>query len=397
MRSSSTQNVIPPSRGRPQRFGPARGEPLVCLCRAMTMVWLVGAALGFAACGQDPGGDPDPDATASGDAGVPDAADAARSDAAAGADATPDPDSGIPPDPADPGPEAAQRFTADAALDVGGETVTLPVVVHAPDTAGPHPVVVFTHGFQLSPADYESYGEHLATWGYLTVMPELPGGLFDAPTHRELKESLRGLLDWLEAHASDPAGPLEGLADPTTLAMAGHSMGGKLSLLVATEDDRPDAVFGVDPVDAGGGPTGGDPVDYPSVTPELMPDITVPLVLLGETVNATAGGMGQACAPADQNFQQYYEHAVSPALEIEVIGANHMSFLDDPNCGLACSVCPAGTDDPATTRRITQRYLTAFLQVFLRQQPAFRHYLTGPGMDADEAAGLVTTRTKNGF
>ena len=48
------------------------------------------------------------------------------------------------------------------------------------------------------------------------------------------------------------------------------------------------------------------------------------------------------------------------SVEIDFIGASHMSFLDNPNCGLDCSVCPAGTDDPTTTRILTQGFMVAF-------------------------------------
>jgi hypothetical protein len=173
-------------------------------------------------------------------------------------------------------------------------------------------------------------------------------------------------------------------------------MGGKISLLVAAEDGRPSAVFGVDPVDAGGGPLGGSEEDYPSVTPALMPQISIPIALLGETVNAT-GGLGGACAPAEDNFHQYYLHAESKALEIEILGANHMSFLDDPNCGFTCSACPSGSDDTATTRRLSRRYMTAFFQVFLSSQEGYRSYLTGDAMNADVLDGLVASESKNNF
>jgi hypothetical protein len=119
-------------------------------------------------------------------------------------------------------------------------------------------------------------------------------------------------------------------------------------------------------------------------------------VLLGETVNAT-GGLGGACAPAEDNFHQYYLHAESKALEIEILGANHMSFLDDPNCGFTCSACPSGSDDTATTRRLSRRYMTAFFQVFLSSQEGYRSYLTGDAMNADVLDGLVASESKNNF
>ncbi len=308
---------------------------------------------------------------------------------------TPQPDAGSTEitDPAEPG--AYTAISSTTSVSVGSDLI--PLTLYWPQGPGPFPVIVFTHGFMLSPSLYDSYGTHLASWGYVVIMPEMPGTMFSPTVHRVLKELLRGVLDWVDTEGPAPGGVFGGRANPALLGLAGHSMGGKISLLVSTEDNRPLAVFGVDPVDASGGPTGGDPVDYPSVTPELMPQISVPLGLLGETVNATGGSMGQACAPAEDNFQQYYQHAVSPALEIDVLGANHMSFLDNPDCGLTCSMCTSGTDDPAVTRLLTRRYMTAFFNVFVAGDADYRSYLVGADIAADVAAQRITTQYKNGL
>ncbi len=295
-------------------------------------------------------------------------------------------------DPGSPGP--SDWDPSSESIDVGGQTI--PLTIYVPRTPGPHPAIVFTHGFMLAPSDYASYGEHLASWDYVVVMPKLPGDVLSQQTHRALADMLVGVLDWIDTAAADQGGPLGGKVDTARIGMAGHSMGGKLSLLVAAGDDRPKAVFGVNPVDTGS-PLGGSPADYPSVTPELMPQITAPLALLGETTNGSAGGLGQACAPADNNFQQYYAAAASPAIQIEVVGANHMSFLDDPNCGFTCSVCSAGTDDPSVTRMLTQRYMTAFFETRLRGDSRYQVYLTGAPMQADINAGKVKVEHKNGF
>ena len=90
-------------------------------------------------------------------------------------------------------------------------------------------------------------------------------------------------------------------------------------------------------------------------------------------------------------------HATSPAIEIEVLGANHMSFLDDPNCGFTCSVCPVGTDDPAVSRQLVRRYMNAFFQVFLFENNTYDVYLEGTASQSDVAAGLITVQSKNGM
>lgn len=202
------------------------------------------------------------------------------------------------------------------------------------------------------------------------------------------------MLDWIEGAPPE----LEGKADAASIAVAGHSQGAKIATWLAITDARPVAVFAIDPVDAPPPFVPADPASYPSLAPELMDQLTVPLAVVGETTNAVPGGLSPvACAPAGENFQEYYAAATSPALEVEVLGASHFSFLDDPNCGFACTACPAGTDDPATTLALTHRYLVAFLELVVRGDASYATWLTGAEMAADVAAGLVSSQAKNGL
>ncbi len=284
-----------------------------------------------------------------------------------------------------------------ATTEIVVEGQALPTTVYVPDGDGPFPVLAFVHGFQLTPANYASYGAHFASWGYVVVMPELPGAPFDAPTYVESRDWFIGVLDWIEGEGNAASGPLAGRADVSLLAVGGHSRGGKVALLTAVSDPRPSVVLGIDPIDTYGGPGASASPQNPSVTPELMPMIDARLMLIGETTNAVAGSFGSACAPAENNFAQYFMHATSPAMELEFVGANHMSFLDSPNCGLPCAACPAGTDVPSMTLLMTRGYGVAFLQAYLLQEAAFEPWLVGDPMQADVDAGLVITNTANGF
>lgn len=281
-----------------------------------------------------------------------------------------------------------------AGVVLGGESVALKIFL--PGAEGSYPVVIFHHGFQLGVELYASYGQHLASHGFVVVMPQMPGG-FDGPNHRELGEYMLEIISWTQANVQVPGGAFLGRGDGGKIALAGHSLGGKISMLAAALDERPLGVFAIDPVDAAGGPFEVSEEEYPSVTPELMDRVMARTVLVGELLNGTCEGNGcQSCAPLEDNFQQYYEHATGPALEIEVLGASHMSFLDNPECGIFCLLCPSGTDDPAQTRFLTQRYMTAFFKQILEgEETGF--VLTGSGMEADVAAGYVRARQKGDF
>jgi|GEM_PF-514086 len=286
-------------------------------------------------------------------------------------------------DPFAPGPNTVVTSTDSVSVPGGllGPT-TVNLTIYAPDGDGPHPLILFSHGFNLGPSDYASYGDHLASWGFIVVFPSAGG--FAPRTHLELKDDLIAVMDWAETNLS-----------LTSIGLTGHSLGGKTSIFAAAEDMRPVAVFGIDPVDSAP-PFTFDPTGYPSVTPELVGNVAAPMVLLGETTNGAAGVGGQACAPSDDNFEQFFMHAAAPALKIDVLGAFHMSFLDNPSC-LSCLLCPAGTDDPAQTLALTRGYVTAFFLVELQGEAGYQTYLTGAEMQDDVSAGLVTTETANGY
>jgi hypothetical protein len=194
------------------------------------------------------------------------------------------------------------------------------------------------------------------------------------------------------------AGAAAARVDTSRIVLAGHSLGGKVSLLTAARDDRPVGVFAIDPVDSAGGPGAQPSPANPSVAPELMPDITVPVGVIGETTNATCTGFFcQPCAPEGDNFESYVDAATGPLWMAEVAGANHVSFLDNPNCGFACSACGAGTDDPDETRRLTRRFFFSFVDLVANDDVCGRSWLSGASITALIDDDLLVSSTVTGL
>ncbi|GAB4202115.1 MAG: hypothetical protein OHK0013_14990 [Sandaracinaceae bacterium] len=242
------------------------------------------------------------------------------------------------------------------------------------------PLVLFLPGFQLTTANYAGTLEHLASHGFVVVGANPSASLFSA-NHVEMAADGRAVIDW----ATGPA-PFSSSVDASRIGVSGHSLGGKLATLITMDDARIDGLFAIDPVDGDPSPLGGGSADRPDLVPSRGADLRVPVGFLGETTNAMGGFM--PCAPAAQNFMQFYAAATAApwAAQWDVTGADHMDFLDDPRCGLPCSSCPDGPADDAAVLASTRTLATAFMRRHLLGETAMEAYLTGGSVPG----GIVT-------
>lgn len=294
-----------------------------------------------------------------------------------------DPPTFVPPTPqplGDPEDEGPQSWTLRLEeLDVGQE---LPVRMRIHEPANPDTrVALILTGFSLAPDLYDSYAQHLASHGYVAIGVGLRTNAFTARTQLSLAQDVSSVIDWVDSQGGAMAN-----VDTSRTVIAGHSLGGKLALLTALEDSRVYGVFGIDPVDAN--PPGQDPTpENPSLAPERMGEIDFPLVLVGEDLDQ------DVCAPQGDNYRDYYDATTSPVVRVEVEDANHVSFLDNPDCGFLCNVCTPREDDPVVTRAITRGLMLAYFEHILLEREGARDWLLQvPGRD-DE----VNINVKNGF
>ena len=337
-----------------------------------TLLATVSAAYG---CGtsdaaiSDPPVTPDEGGTPLAEAGKPDP----QGDGGPGTDgALPDgalPDGGVG-DPNADGPFAVTE--KDTTTTVASTTDTVAIHVASPSGAGPFPVVVVAHGFQLPSSQYYGYVKRLASFGYIALTVDFPQSFTGNDNPRQAK-ALIGGLDWAKADAA--LGPK---VDATKAGMTGHSLGGKLALLAATMDARVKAAFVLDPVDGGqGGCTAPKCVEVK----DLMPTLAIPTGFIGQTSDT-------ACAPAADNFTTFYAQTKTPSLQVTALGAAHMSFLDDvATCGIFCTFCGAATAPNAQVNGMARALTVAFYERHLRGNTAYDAYLTG----AQATARYVTT------
>jgi dienelactone hydrolase len=119
---------------------------------------------------------------------------------------------------------------------------SLETTVRYPATGGPHPLIVFGHGFALTPVTYSGLLRAWARAGYVVAAPWFPLERADAPggpNESDLVNEPRDVtfvISRLLASNASPGSVLEGRIDPSQIAVAGHSDGGIAALAVA--DDR---------------------------------------------------------------------------------------------------------------------------------------------------------------
>ena len=291
-------------------------------------------------------------------------------------------------DPDLPGPyTVGSPFIESVTVAATGNTFDVKVwrPTAGPD-AGPWPVVVLAHGNQLPIAQYDGYASRLASFGYVALNADYPSPL-GAPNHLVGAQNLRGVFTWA---ATAPS--ISGLVDLTRTALVGHSVGGRIGLLAATQDSAIDVVVALDPVD--GVPAGCTLQNCPDVS-SLMSSLAIPTLFVGETLDATSE-FGQACAPAADNYTTFYAGTPPPSVEVTVLGAGHMSFLDDlANCGFTCSFCRTPTTANATVNGLARAYTVAFLQRYLRGIASYDTYITGEMAQARYIdTGLATLQSR---
>ena len=297
----------------------------------------------------------------------------------------------IPDGPVDPYEDGVYRFstrTLRVPLGGGGD-VEASLYVPTSTEATSFPGVIFGHGFQLTGASYTDYAERMASHGLIVLVPTWGDGLFSARTHTQLAGDVEAMVSWMIAENAG-GGELAGVLDVSRIGMSGHSRGGKSAIFGAINDDRVDAVFVLDPVDSGP-PFGSNPTDYPSLTPERMADLRVPFGIVGAGKGSQTS-FGQACAPAADNYQAYYDEAGSPSYLYVVADAGHNDFLFSCS-GFQCNVCPGGAD-AAFMRTMSNALLVSFMRFYLASDTRYQPFLSGGVLDDSVRTGDLEYRSR---
>jgi dienelactone hydrolase len=257
----------------------------------------------------------------------------------------------LPPgDPAGPGPEPVVAQT----VNVGDWDDGFAVSIYRPaNVTGPAPAIVFLPARAAPEWQYDSYARALASHGFVVALRTWYGFLRTDP---ELAADARAIADYLLKR---------GLARPGALGIAGHSMGGKASIMAALDDPRFDAVVAIDPDENGFTHVARGPIER----------LHAPLLVIGAEVAYKAFRL---CATKDGNYRSFFRHAPAGTIELTLVDADHVQVMDDPNTP-GMGICRVGTADSKKVRFLSRAATVSFFEQHL-EGVAMAHLPTGPGV-----------------
>jgi dienelactone hydrolase len=116
---------------------------------------------------------------------------------------------------------------------------TIETIVRYPNGGSPHPLVVFGHGYTLTPARYARLLRAWTLAGYVVAAPVFPLENANAPGGPNESDlvnqpaDMRLVITRLLALNTHPGGVIEGAINAARIAVAGHSDGAETALAVA--------------------------------------------------------------------------------------------------------------------------------------------------------------------
>ena len=237
-------------------------------------------------------------------------------------------------------------------IHVAGTTAPVDIDIYTPSAPARYPVVVFQHGFAASIEGYETISTHLASHGFVVILPQMypPGDFVNVLTPEEEAALGVQIISWLRDHINSVVSVR---ADVGLLGLAGHSRGGQIAYRIALDVTHDVAALaGVDPVD-GLELFGQTPV----ITGPL--DFDIPTYILGTGLGpevVEGDEFDLACAPEEVGPYHFYEANPSPSWLIVATENGHADMIDEEDY---TDFCPGGPNRDGM-RALTAGTLAAF-------------------------------------
>jgi fermentation-respiration switch protein FrsA (DUF1100 family) len=257
-------------------------------------------------------------------------------------------------------PRTLVTYVRYPALGAAGQT---DVPNAPPASAGaPYPLVVFAHGFAVTPQLYARLLQSWARAGYVVAAPVFPLGSAGAPGGPDEADVVNQPGDMsfvissvLSLSRIGPS-PLAGLLDPAQIAVAGHSDGGETALAVAYSRRFHDSRVGAAVILSGSEMSGVGGYSFTQGSPPLL---------------AAQGTADTFNEPKYTN--EYFKLAQRPKFLLRLLGAEHLPPFTYQQPQLA----------------IVERATIAFLDRYLKHESGALQRLVSPSGVAGTSALLA--------
>jgi len=200
---------------------------------------------------------------------------------------------------------------------------------------GPFPLVIFGHGFAVTPTLYARLLQSWARAGYVVAAPVFPLENADAPGGPDESDltnqpaDMSFVISEMLAAARTSAGPFSGLIDSTQIAVTGQSDGGDTALAVAYDPTYRDPRVSAAVILSGAEIPGIGGFTFPAGSPPLL---------------ATQGTADTENPPSATNA--FFDVAPRPKYLLTLFGAEHLPPYSDqrPQLGIVERVTIAFLD-----------------------------------------------------
>jgi dienelactone hydrolase len=225
--------------------------------------------------------------------------------------------------------------------------------------AGPFPLVIFGHGFAVTPGPYSRLLRAWASAGYVVAAPIFPLGNGNAPggpNESDIVNQPRDMsfvISRMLALTAQRRGVFAGLIVPHEIAVSGQSDGGETALATAYDTHFVDPRVRAAVILSGAEIPGVGGFTFPAPSPPLL---------------ATQGTADTINRPG--STYAFFNSAPRPKFLLRLLGASHLP--------------PYTTQEPQLT--IVERVSTDFLNAYLKHTPGALKAMAGAG----NAGGVAT-------
>jgi fermentation-respiration switch protein FrsA (DUF1100 family) len=259
-----------------------------------------------------------------------------------------------------PEPRTLVTYVRYPALGAPGATDVPDAMPASSD--GPFPLIVFGHGFAVTPRLYARLLQSWARAGYVVAAPVFPLASAGAPGGPDEADVINQPSDMsfvissMLALSLPGAGPLANLIDPSQVAVAGHSDGAETALAVAYSHRFRDRRVGAAVILSGAEMGGVGGYSFTNGSPPLL------------------AAQGTADPFNDPKYTlAYFKRARRPKFLLRLIGAGHLPpySYQQPQLG------------------IVERVTIAFLNRYLKRPPGSLRQLISLGAVAGTSSLLA--------